>query len=306
MKGAIGPFLGLVAVGGVWGITTPLTKIAVSTGHQPLGLLMWFTIVDVAVLGLVVLVTGRRLVRDAAHLRLYAVVAVFGMMAPQLATYAAAPHLPSGVLSLVVSLVPLMALPLALALGMERFRPVRAAGLVLGAGAVALLLLPGTTLPDMAAVSFLFVAMLAALSYACEGIYVDRWGTRAADPVQTLFGGSLVALVFSVPAAFLSGQVITPFRVWGAAEYAIVLSGVCAVCAYMGYVALLRRAGAVFAGQVAYLATGSGLIWAMVILGERYPPSFWGALALLFAGLFLVQPRPSLPEPAPKTAREAA
>ena len=31
----------LVALGMTWGLTIPLTKIAVSTGHKPLGLIFW-------------------------------------------------------------------------------------------------------------------------------------------------------------------------------------------------------------------------------------------------------------------------
>ena len=34
-----------------------------------------------------------------------------------------------------------------------------------------------------------------------------------------------------------------------------------------------------------------GVIWAMLILDERYSLWVWGALALLFVGLFLVHPR---------------
>ena len=54
-----------------------------------------------------------------------------------------------------------------------------------------------------------------------------------------------------------------------------------------------QKAGAVFAAQVSYLVTGTGLLWSMAILGERYSLWVWGALAVVFAGLFLVQPRPA-------------
>ena len=42
---------------------------------------------------------------------------------------------------------------------------------------------------------------------------------------------------------------------------------------------------------MSYLVTGFGVIWAIVLLGERYSGWVWGAMALMFAGLFLVQPR---------------
>ena len=57
---------------------------------------------------------------------------------------------------------------------------------------------------------------------------------------------------------------------------------------------MVGRAGAVFAAQASYLVTGFGVIWAMLLLGERYSGWVWAAMALMFAGLFMVQPRRSL------------
>jgi drug/metabolite transporter (DMT)-like permease len=63
---------------------------------------------------------------------------------------------------------------------------------------------------------------------------------------------------------------------------------------YSAYVWLVGRAGSVFAAQVSYLVTGFGVLWSMALLGERYSGYVWAALALMFAGLALVQPRPPL------------
>jgi drug/metabolite transporter (DMT)-like permease len=64
---------------------------------------------------------------------------------------------------------------------------------------------------------------------------------------------------------------------------------------YAGYVWMVGRAGAVFAAQVSYLVTAFGVIWAMAILGERFSGTVWLAMLMMFAGLFLVQPRPAAP-----------
>ena len=49
-------FAALVLMGLLWGATIPLTKIAVSTGHQPLGLIVWQFLVSIIVLGGFVLI----------------------------------------------------------------------------------------------------------------------------------------------------------------------------------------------------------------------------------------------------------
>ena len=46
-----------------------------------------------------------------------------------------------------------------------------------------------------------------------------------------------------------------------------------------------------FASQVAYVATGSGVALGMLIYDERHSPWFWAALALMFAGPALVRPK---------------
>ena len=60
---------------------------------------------------------------------------------------------------------------------------------------------------------------------------------------------------------------------------------------YTGYVWLVGRAGSVFAAQVGYPVTATGVLWAMLILSETYSPYFWAAAALILGGVFLVQPR---------------
>lgn len=293
---ALAPFAALIAIGFAWGITTPLNKIAVEAGHRPFGIMLWQLVIAAVVLTVLLRLRGQGplLPLGPRDFRLYAAVASLGMVLPHFFSYSAMAHLPAGVVSIIVSMVPLFALPLALALGMERLRPVRLLGLAMGATAVVLLTAPAASLPETAVAGFVLVAMLTPLCYALEGAYVAGRASRAAGPLQTLLGASLIGIVLVLPLALATGQAVSPFAPWGRAEAAIAGAGFVSVLAYSGYVALLRAAGAVFAAQVAYLVTGTGLIWAMLLLGERYSGWVWLALALLFAGLFMVQPRPAL------------
>jgi drug/metabolite transporter (DMT)-like permease len=61
--------------------------------------------------------------------------------------------------------------------------------------------------------------------------------------------------------------------------------------AYFGFIWLIGQAGPVFASQVGYVVTGSGVVLGMIVYGERHSPWIWAALALMFAGLALVKPR---------------
>jgi hypothetical protein len=60
---------------------------------------------------------GQGLPMETRHVALYVIIALIGTLLPNSASYTAAIHLPSGILSIVLSLVPMLSFPIALALG---------------------------------------------------------------------------------------------------------------------------------------------------------------------------------------------
>ena len=283
--------LALVLLGLGWGSTQPLGKLATSTGHPPFGLIFWQLVVCVVVLGGITLVRGKGLPLHGRALVFYVVVAFLGTLIPNATFYISVARLPAGIMSILISMVPLMAFPLAMALGLDRFSSARLMGLILGLCGVALIALPEASLPDPAMVAFLPLAMIGPLFYAIEGTFVQRFGMAGMDAVQAMFGASVAGLIFVTPVMLALGQWINPAPPWGVAEGALLLSSALHGLLYAGYVALAARAGAVFASQCSYLVTASGVIWAMVLLGERFSPFVWAAMAVMLAGLALVQPR---------------
>ncbi len=294
---------GLVAVlallGAGWGITQPLAKIAVSEGYRHFGIIFWQLAIATVILGALTMLRGRGLPFGRRQVTLYALVALTGTLIPNAASYQAAVHLPAGIISILMSLVPMVAFPMALALGADRFSWGRLAGLVCGLAGVALIVGPEASLPERALAVFIPLALVAPVFYAIEGNIVGSWGTQGLDPIQVLFGASAVGLVIALPLALATGHFIDPRGPWGPPDAAILMSSLIHAGVYAGYVWMVGRAGAVFAAQVSYLVTASGVLWAMAILGERYPPTVWLAMAMMFAGLFLVQPRPSASVAAP-------
>ena len=183
----------------------------------------------------------------------------------------------------------------ALAMGNDRFAWRRLLGLLIGLAGVLLLAGP-QSLPDAAMVLWLPVALIAPFCYALEGNFVARLGTQGMGPGHALFGASVAAMLIALPLALTTGQFIDPRGLdFGAAEFAVMGSSVIHVLVYTGYVWLVGRAGAVFAAQVSYAVTGSGVLWAMVLLGETYSAYVWLALVLILGGVFLVQPRHKRP-----------
>ena len=113
-------WLMLVLVGAAWGLTLPLLRVAVSTGYQPLGLILWQNVIMAAMLLALLRLMGKPLPLAWRHLGLFTAVAFFGAILPGYFSFLTAADLPAGVRSIIIAIVPMFVLPMALLLGIER------------------------------------------------------------------------------------------------------------------------------------------------------------------------------------------
>ncbi len=291
MTGRLSLIAVLVLVGAGWGLTTPLSKIAVSEGYRQFGLIFWQLVVSAVLLQGITWARGRGLPRHWRQWRLCIIVALMGTILPGAASYTAAVYLPGGILAILLSTVPLMAFPIALMLGMDRFDWMRFIGLGFGLLCVILIAAPKASLPSAVMTAFIPVALIAPFFYAVEGNIVARWGTYGMDPIQVLAGASVLGVPIALILALSFGQWIDPRGPWAAPDWALFISAIIHAVVYTSYVWLVGQAGSVFAAQVAYLVTGFGVAWSIWLLNETYPPTVWAALAAMLVGVFLVQPR---------------
>lgn len=282
----------LMLVGAGWGATHPLTKMAVSTGYGYFGLVFWQLVLGAVLMAVACALRRTPLPFSTPAMRAYVVVALLGTVFPNSIGYQAAVYLPSGIMSLLLSAVPMFAFSLALFIGNEQFALRRLVGLCFGLFGVLLIIIPsvdlGEAIPIIPAVAYLVVGFF----YAFEGNYVARWGVAGLDPFQLMLGASLAGLAIITPLMWVNGQVIAPQWPLPKPQAAMLATSVIHVFVYASYVWLVGRAGAVFAVQVSYMVTGFGLFWAWLVLGEIFSNAIWLALAAMFAGMYLVQPRP--------------
>lgn len=280
----------LVGIGIGWGATQPLGKIAASAGHGPMGLVFWQLVICTLVLGALTLVQGKTLPLHRAALWFYVIVAILGTIVPGLTFYISVARLPAGIMSILISTVPMIAFPIGMVLGSERFSWRRLVGLALGMAGVLIIALPEASLPDPAMAAFIPLAMIGPLFYAFEGTYVARHDMAGMDAVQAMFGASLVGMILAAPIMLLLGQGFIP-NTLGAAELALFGMSALHALLYAAFIWLASKAGAVFATQSGYIVTASGLCWAVLLLGERFSSSVILAALVMLAGVALVQPR---------------
>ena len=116
------PYGWLLFIGISWGATQPLTKIAVSSGYQPLGLIFWQMSISAVVLGLVNMIRRRPLPINRRVVPFYLAIALIGTIIPNAASYKAYTVLPAGIMALLLSLIPMIAFPIALMFGLDQGR----------------------------------------------------------------------------------------------------------------------------------------------------------------------------------------
>ncbi|GIT92290.1 multidrug DMT transporter permease [Jannaschia pagri] len=279
----------LLLFGAGWGLLQPFNKVAVAGGFQPFAIMVWQAVVTL-VLGAVLLRRLQIPFPPQAAWLLCVQVAILGTLLPHLATYTAVAHLPAGLMAILIATIPILALPIGALFGVEVVTLRRVAGLCLGMAAVALIALAQGHLAGGAPWA-VAVALCAPLCYAVNAALIVRNGTGDVNPLAILWGAMVLVLPLSLGLALVSDQPLSLFdegRV--AASLAVLLIAVVHTLVYSGFLWLLGQAGAVFAGQTAYLVTGFGVLWSALLLGERYPASVLVAGVLMVLGMALVRP----------------
>ena len=280
----------LLIVGVSWGLTAPLSKIAVSTGHHYLGLLIWQISIMILSLGLIQIFRKKKLPLNLNCFWRYIVVALLGTILPNSIMYKAYFHLQSGIMSILVSIVPMIAFLLVLVLQMEKFEIRRFLGVLFGIFAIILIVFPKLDLGYLGEVGWILLALLSPLCYAIEGVWINKIGIAKLDPIEVILGASILGFFILMPIVALNGYWITPYRVWGPAEFAITASSLIHSLIYISYIWLIGKAGVIFASQVSYIYTASGIGFSIILLGEGYSLFVWAAVILMLMGLMMVRP----------------
>jgi len=291
-RGKLLPWIILMIAGVPWGYTFILTITALTNGDHPFAIAYWQTITGV------VLLIGLNLIRrkpllpfDRFHIVFYLVCGLLGTSLPGVLYLYAAEHLQAGVLAIALATVPMMTFGLACALKLEAYATLRMIGLGLGCGAILMLTVPETGLPDPEAWPWVIVAIGAACCYALENVFLGKYLPEHDDPFLILTGMMLAGVILLTPIVFVSGTFFLPNWPLDTVGWSVFGMAAINVMSYGLFILLIRLSGPVFASQMGYVVTIAGVAWGIAIFGESHSLWFWGALAAMLAGLTFVRPR---------------
>ena len=286
------PWAILMIAGIPWGVTFVLTILALTNGDHPIGIAFWQTLTGVILLIALNAIRRKPLLPfDRFHMTFYVVCGVLGTALPTVLYLYAAEHLQAGVLSIALATVPMATFGLACLMRLEGFAWLRMSGLMLGIGAILMITIPDTGLPNPGAWAWVVVAVAASSCYAIENVFIGKYLPDDDDPFMILTGMMTAGVLLLVPAVIAMDAWFVPAFPPDTVGWSILGMAFINVLAYGLFILLIRVAGAVFASQMGYVVTLAGVAWGIVIFGEQHSLWFWGALLTMMVGLTFVRPR---------------
>lgn len=286
--GLIVPTIMLVGLGGLWGLSFSLSKVAAMGGVHPFAY-AWMQSTGAALfLTLVCYRKGIPFELSRGHLLFFAGAAVIGLVLPNINIITTAKYIPAGVMSTVVSTVPVLGYVLAVGLRIEGFRWNNALGIGLGLVGALLMVLPKASLPSPEMVPWVLIAFLTPAMYACSGIFSDRMRPEGTHSLAAARGMLIVASLATLPLMLAVDGFYPLMANPGPTDFAM-LGQICiSSVAYILYFEVLKRAGPVFLSLVSYVVTLFGLFWGWVIFGEIHSVWVWAAVGCVFTSMVLV------------------
>ena len=285
------PWLILGYMGIVWGLSFSLSKIAVDLGGTPIGLTFWTCLLTGLMLLFYSIIRGQKIRFKLKDLQIILLLAFLGAMLPNMFFYYAAAHISAGLLSITITVVPIATYALSFILKLEAISARRITGVFFGVGAILVLVLPENSLPNKNEVVWIIVACLSSISYALENITLAIRGIDGIGPVRLSCGINLIAaVILGVFSYFTDNFMPVPLPVT-ALTWTILGISLIGATAYTLFVLTIANSGPLFASQVAFLVTISGVLWGMLIFGETHSSWVWLSLVLMLIGMSLVSPK---------------
>lgn len=272
----IWPLFLLILLGIIWGSGYTLARYATTHGVPPLGYSFWQSVGPAIALLLMTLIKEKRIAISGRHLRYYLIAGVLGIALPNTNMYFAAPHVPAGILAVIVNTVALMMYPLALIVGQEKFQWPRLFAVIVGV--IGIMMIIGFKWNVSGTNSWVLIILLTPLFFAMCALY-SVYDRPANSSSLSLATGMLVASVLVLTPLLIDTHEFYPLNSLSLPNLAVILEIILSSIGYVILFQLLKIAGAVYYSLVGGMVALTGLFWGWLLLGETI--SWWTVVAVV-------------------------
>ena len=286
------PIALLLMIGGLWGFFFILIKNTVTSGIHPTAYVFWFCLGSGLVVLIIGLLRGRRPPMSKRHLIYYFRAAALRFTIANAILYAAQGKLPVGVMAVIMAFTPIFTHLVSLIAGVEKLAWQRLWGILFGFVGVLIIVVPKASLPDPSLTIWVLIGFGTPLLHGLAYVFLsDSNRPPDIDSLQLATGTLLAAAAMALPISLAIGEFYILAPPFTNGELTMILHFVLAGFNFYGVFELLRIAGPTYMSQSSFLSVIFGVFFGIVLLGEQHSLYIWVAIALILAGVALVNAR---------------
>ena len=275
-----------------YSMTFSLNRIAITEGIPVFPFVFWQGVTAGVISLIACLATGQFPNLQGRYLRFYLLFGFIGIALPYTLLALAAPRVPAGAVALTLTLSPILTYAFSVMFRLDRVRLLRVVGILLGLSGILLVLVPGTSLPEPGMAPWLLMAFGAPLCYAFGTVTVVLLRPAGSRPVPLTCGMTVASALLMLPVMAAADSWWLFDGTMSGGDWSLLGAGAITAVFFVLGLEIIRMAGPVFFSINGYIGTLVGMGWAALFFGEVPSPWIGAAVALLFAGLFLVTRSP--------------
>ena len=274
----------LFILSSLWALHFSLVKL-VDADDSPLTILVALLAVLCALFFILLLFQNKLFKFTLKKSLFFSVAGMFAYIIPLSVEFIVAPKIEAGILTLIVSAVPVFTL---IVIWIFRLLNVTIK-LVIGtlSGLAGLLILFYGNNDNTSVSIWAVYALIIPLSYAFDAIFMEKFWPRNLDSTQVAFGESTASLIFVILLSIFYGNKYYDHFQWFTIPSFWILAFVTFIEVWLFFY-ILNKVGAVFVNLSSYLVMPAGFLWGFLIFGETFTSIKFISTLLICISIFMI------------------
>ena len=274
----------LFVLSSLWALHFSLVKL-VEADDSPLTILVALLAVLCALFFILLLFQNKLFKFTLKKSLFFSVAGMFAYIIPLSVEFIVAPKIEAGILTLIVSAVPVFTL---IVIWIFRLLNVTVK-LVIGtlSGLAGLLILFYGNNDNTSVSIWAVYALIIPLSYAFDAIFMEKFWPRNLDSTQVAFGETTASLIFVILLSIFYGNKYYDHFQWFTISSFWILAFVTFIEVWLFFY-ILNKVGAVFVNLSSYLVMPAGFLWGFLIFGETFTSIKFISTLLICISIFMI------------------
>ena len=274
----------LFVLSSLWALHFSLVKL-VEADDSPLTILVSLLAVLCALFFILLLLQNKLFKFTLKKSLFFSVAGMFAYIIPLSVEFIVAPKIEAGILTLIVSAVPVFTLMVIWIFRLLNVTIKLVIGTLSGLAGL-LILFYGNN--DNTSVSIWAVyALIIPLSYAFDAIFMEKFWPRNLDSTQVAFGETTASLIFVILLSIFYGNKYYDHFQWFTISSFWILAFVTFIEVWLFFY-ILNKVGAVFVNLSSYLVMPAGFLWGFLIFGETFTFIKFISTLLICISIFMI------------------